>query len=40
MDSVCEIVFLRAIEARKGFLVSKQMSKERRNEKGMGGSKD
>ena len=33
MDSVCEIVFLRAIEGRKGVLVSKQMSKECREEK-------
>lgn len=33
MDSVCEIVFLRAIEGRKGVLGSKQMSKECRAEK-------
>ena len=33
MDSVCEIVFLKAIEGRKGILVSKQMSKECREEK-------
>ena len=33
MDSVCEMVFLRAIEGRKGVLVSKQMSKECRDEK-------
>ena len=33
MDSVCEIIFLRAIEARKGVLVSKHMSKECREEK-------
>ena len=33
MDSVCEIVFLRAIEGRKSVLGSKQMSKECREEK-------
>ena len=33
MDSVCKIVFLRGIEARKCVLVSKQMNKESREEK-------